>query len=742
MADELVTQLSFNIDASPLESIEGITEQLNKTFKDTENKVAGIDVKQNKTFKNTKKNIETARNSVGGLSDGLKNTQTTLNGLSDGINGANTNIKKLTINIKNYNKQVKQSEETTKSFRKGLTDLALSKLSFDGLKAGMNLYASFSDQMVRVKGLTRANEEDYQKLTAAAKKYGAQTSFSTSQVGEAFVELAQKGYDTNKIIATTPGILGLAETSSLGLAETTKILTGAMNAYGAKAEESLKYADIIAKAQATASVTTQSLGDAFSYSATRAATLGYSINQLSSWIMALGDAQIEGSSAGTGINSAFSDIINKSDKIKRLGVNVYDPITKKLRSLEDISLDLSKATAKMTEERKNATLAEIFGEQSIRVMSVMMQGGAEKSKLYQKALQDSAGTSSEFSKIMNSDMGGAFRSLGSATEGLVIALIETLKPAIMGITNVLTGVINGLNWAIDLVNKSDWLQSLTAGLMGAALAGKILTGVFWALGISNPIGWIVIAIGGAIAAITLLEKKFQVFTKMGNWIKDLFGFGDSEESTNKKDNKELSKAKSLNIPKHARGTSFAPGGITLVGEEGPELVQMPRGAKVFTADKTKQILSMSKIDSQINNDFSKNFNYSSIKNNNKVDNFYNNGNENYLYTTNNRNSVNESYLYNTDNRNSIDKFYSTKNSNTEEINQFKYEISKNSSTYKNDLGNKEEKNINIEGDKIEIHFNGEINNFEDIKEQLEKWFDKRERKKNENLRFALGGTTL
>ena len=55
MADELVTQLSFNRDASPLESIEGITEQLNKTFKDTENKVAGIDVKQNKTFKNTKK---------------------------------------------------------------------------------------------------------------------------------------------------------------------------------------------------------------------------------------------------------------------------------------------------------------------------------------------------------------------------------------------------------------------------------------------------------------------------------------------------------------------------------------------------------------------------------------------------------------------------------------------------------------------------------------------------------------
>jgi len=36
----------------------------------------------------------------------------------------------------------------------------------------------------------------------------------------------------------------------------------------------------------------------------------------------------------------------------------------------------------------------------------------------------------------------------------------------------------------------------------------------------------------------------------------------------------------------AGGTDFAPGGVALVGEEGPELVELPRGSKVSTAAAT------------------------------------------------------------------------------------------------------------------------------------------------------------
>jgi hypothetical protein len=41
----------------------------------------------------------------------------------------------------------------------------------------------------------------------------------------------------------------------------------------------------------------------------------------------------------------------------------------------------------------------------------------------------------------------------------------------------------------------------------------------------------------------------------------------------------------------ARGTSFARGGLALVGEEGPEMVDMPRGARVFSAAQTRQFFN-------------------------------------------------------------------------------------------------------------------------------------------------------
>jgi hypothetical protein len=39
----------------------------------------------------------------------------------------------------------------------------------------------------------------------------------------------------------------------------------------------------------------------------------------------------------------------------------------------------------------------------------------------------------------------------------------------------------------------------------------------------------------------------------------------------------------------AKGTSFAPGGVALVGEEGPELVELPAGARVHTANQTARM---------------------------------------------------------------------------------------------------------------------------------------------------------
>lgn len=41
----------------------------------------------------------------------------------------------------------------------------------------------------------------------------------------------------------------------------------------------------------------------------------------------------------------------------------------------------------------------------------------------------------------------------------------------------------------------------------------------------------------------------------------------------------------------AKGTSYAPGGVAMVGEQGPEIVELPRGSKVNTASETRRMMS-------------------------------------------------------------------------------------------------------------------------------------------------------
>ena len=45
------------------------------------------------------------------------------------------------------------------------------------------------------------------------------------------------------------------------------------------------------------------------------------------------------------------------------------------------------------------------------------------------------------------------------------------------------------------------------------------------------------------------------------------------------------------IPFFAAGTSYAPGGLAMVGERGPELVKLPRGSGVYSASQTRDMFS-------------------------------------------------------------------------------------------------------------------------------------------------------
>lgn len=53
--------------------------------------------------------------------------------------------------------------------------------------------------------------------------------------------------------------------------------------------------------------------------------------------------------------------------------------------------------------------------------------------------------------------------------------------------------------------------------------------------------------------------------------------------------------KNIAIPKNAEGTLNFGGGLSIVGEKGPELVRLPRGSQIFSNDDTKRMLNSSSV---------------------------------------------------------------------------------------------------------------------------------------------------
>ena len=98
--------------------------------------------------------------------------------------------------------------------------------------------------------------------------------------------------------------------------------------------------------------------------------------------------------------------------------------------------------------------------------------------------------------------------------------------------------------------------------------------------------------------LDILEKKIHLVTKSAKKAKKLF---DSMKNFFTGGNNEQRKnVTSKIIPKQVNLTSFVPGKLSLVGENGPEFVNLPRGTTVINNKETKKIVGTKDVTININ----------------------------------------------------------------------------------------------------------------------------------------------
>ncbi|MEO1951402.1 phage tail tape measure protein, partial [Thioclava sp.] len=129
----------------------------------------------------------------------------------------------------------------------------------------------FEASMAKVGAVSRASDNDLDRLTATARTLGRETPWSASQAAEGMQYLAMAGFDVNQTIEAMPGMLNLASAGATDLGTASDIASNILTGFNLKADQMNRLGDVMVNTFTSSNTTVGSLGETMKYVAPAAA---------------------------------------------------------------------------------------------------------------------------------------------------------------------------------------------------------------------------------------------------------------------------------------------------------------------------------------------------------------------------------------------------------------------------------------------------------------------------------------
>ena len=321
--------------------------------------------------------------------------------------------------------------------------------------AVINLGTEFTASMSNVKALSGAGAGEMARLEAAAKELGRTTIFSASQVSDSFGYMALAGWDTEEMLSGIDGVLNLAKTSGMELADAADMVTDYLSAFGLEASDAAGMVDMLSYAQAHSNTTAEQLGQAYGNCAASAHTAGQSMQSTTAILESWANQGLKGAEAGTAYSAMVRDITQKMKDGKIMIGDTAIQVQKAngdFRNMTDILADVEAATDGMGTAEKSAALMTTFTARSVKGVSMALTEGSAKISGYEEDLNSCTGTAEEMAEVMNDNLAGDMKALGSAAEGLGLALFDYFEGPLRGAAQIAT---DALNWLTDAITPNE-----------------------------------------------------------------------------------------------------------------------------------------------------------------------------------------------------------------------------------------------------------------------------------------------
>lgn len=394
-------------------------------------------------------------------------------------------------------------------------------------------FSRFDEAMTNSLSIMRGvSEVGLPAMEKAAEDVARTTTISATKAAEAYFFLASAGFDAEQSIAALPRVAVFAQAGMFDMATATDLATDAQSALGLKSKDSAenlkgltRVTDVFAKANELANATIQQFAEAMTNRAGPALRqVNKSIEEGTAILAVYADQGVKGQRAGQQLAIVLTNLKSKAlenaEAFRQHGVAVFDA-EGKMRNMADITADLEMATAGMSDEQKQATLALLGFTDRAQIGLDMLIGNSEAIRQYQKDLESAGGTVDRIASIQMQSFAASMALVRNRVDLAAQSLGKAMAPALQSVAQWIGRV-------------ADWFSALSPRMQQAiAIFGAVVAAIGPLLIVLAKIIMIAPAIGAAatvmfgpwglviaaaVAAVAVLTKALTA--SEGPW-KDL-----------------------------------------------------------------------------------------------------------------------------------------------------------------------------------------------------------------------------
>ena len=432
---------------------------------------------------------------------------------------------KLDNSLEEVESSAKKADDGFTMFKATLANLAADAImrAVDGIKnlVGnvIELGQNFTSTMSEVSAISGATGEDFEKLEACAREYGATTVFSASNAAEALKYMSLAGWDADQSTSALGGVLNLAAASGMELGAASDMVTDYLSAFAMEAGDAAYFADLLSYAQSHSNTTAEALGEAYKNCAANLNAAGQDVETVTSLLEGMANQGYKGSEAGTAMAAIMRDITNGMKdgaiKIGETSVAVMDA-QGNFRDLTDILTEVEAATNGMGDAERAIALSSTFTADSTKGLNLILNEGMDNIAGYEEELRGASGSAEEMANIMNDNLSGDVAAMNSAFEELGLKIYDALESKLRaGVQFITNGVIPAIEWL------GGHIPEVTIAVSGL---GAVIAAMNWGT-ISSKIAMVkgalvklAAALGGvslpAIAIIAVITAVALAFTNL------------------------------------------------------------------------------------------------------------------------------------------------------------------------------------------------------------------------------------